>query len=97
MVYGATGFTGREVARHLNVTQFPGLRWAVCGRDASKLAALQTELGLGPEVPVLVADTDSADSLHSAFSQAKIVLNCTGMHMHDQFNSHCSNIHTLWG
>eukprot|EP00603_Paraphysomonas_imperforata_P012700 CAMPEP_0114457414 /NCGR_PEP_ID=MMETSP0104-20121206/4150_1 /TAXON_ID=37642 ORGANISM="Paraphysomonas imperforata, Strain PA2" /NCGR_SAMPLE_ID=MMETSP0104 /ASSEMBLY_ACC=CAM_ASM_000202 /LENGTH=438 /DNA_ID=CAMNT_0001629959 /DNA_START=23 /DNA_END=1340 /DNA_ORIENTATION=+ len=79
LVYGATGFTGKEVVRYLHSKQFPGLTWAAAGRNESKLHGVLREVGVEADsVPVLIADTSDHDSLVSAFCQAKVVLNCTG-------------------
>lgn len=78
LVYGATGFTGKEIVRYLQRKQFPNITWAISGRNESKLNALKCDLNLNSNVPVLIADTSDPQSLQTAFAQAKIVLNCTG-------------------
>jgi short subunit dehydrogenase-like uncharacterized protein len=44
LVYGATGFTGRLVARYLVAKAPPTLRWGIAGRDEAKLRAIAAEL-----------------------------------------------------
>ena len=61
VVFGATGFTGRLVVEVL-LQRYPngnGVRWAMGGRNAEKLAAVRDELGAPADTPLLV--TDSAD------------------------------------
>ena len=58
VLFGATGFTGKLVAEYLHRTYGSDgdLRWAIAGRNESKLKQVATELGLGG-VPTLVADS----------------------------------------
>ena len=61
VVHGATGFTGRLVVEYL-LQRYPagsGLRWAMGGRSADKLAAVRDEVGAPADTPLIV--TDSAD------------------------------------
>ena len=52
LIYGATGFTGQQLARELHALAPDGTRLALGGRNAAKLAEVAEPLGL----PVLVAD-----------------------------------------
>ena len=59
VVHGATGFTGRLVVEYL-LQRYPagsGLRWAMGGRNADKLAAVRDELGAPADTPLVVTDT----------------------------------------
>ena len=47
VLLGATGFVGRLTAAHLARSAPPGLRVALAGRSAERLAALRDELGAG--------------------------------------------------
>ena len=51
VLYGATGFTGRQTVRYFAEFAPPDLKWAIAGRNLSKLEALQSG------VPVIVADS----------------------------------------
>mmetsp|Transcript_25243 Transcript_25243/g.43116 ORF Transcript_25243/g.43116 Transcript_25243/m.43116 type:complete len:91 (+) Transcript_25243:114-386(+) len=44
LVHGATGYTGKRVVRHL-VNHHLQLNVAICGRNASKLDVVASELG----------------------------------------------------
>jgi short subunit dehydrogenase-like uncharacterized protein len=70
-IYGATGHSGRLVTRRACEL---GIRPLLCGRDARKLEALASELGLDHRVASL---TESA-ALDAAFSEVRIVLNAAG-------------------
>lgn len=62
VIYGATGFTGRQAARYLAAHAPEGLRWALAGRDLQKLEAVQRELeGAGPRRPVALVRADATD------------------------------------
>src|SRR5580704_9996890 len=72
VVYGASGFTGRQAAEYL-VRQAPhGVRWAVAGRNAKKLE----ELGVGR--PMIVADGRDDERLDSLAARTRVVLNMAG-------------------
>lgn len=91
VVWGATGFTGRLVAEYLlqayglpsqdgseaiaGVHAEP-LRWAIAGRNESKLQTLQNSLGA--PVPVLVADSSDDASLAALVSATSVVLTTVG-------------------
>jgi short subunit dehydrogenase-like uncharacterized protein len=81
VVFGATGFTGRQAVlalSHRAATQ--PLRWAVAGRNAEKLAALVAELVPPPaEQPgVILADADDLASLQAMAAKAGVLMNLAG-------------------
>jgi len=64
IVYGATGYTGRLVAEYLATTHAgSGLRWAMAGRSADKLAQVRDLIGAPADTPLVVADSDNPASL----------------------------------
>jgi len=77
VVYGATGFTGRLVAEYLGCRDH-GVTWAIAGRSADRLDQVRSDLGLGPDVPVLVADADDAASVRAMCDRARVVLSTVG-------------------
>lgn len=72
ILYGATGGTGRPATAYLAAHAPKSLRWAVAGRDRSRLDAL----GVG--VPALVADSGSTEQLDRLTSRTRLVLNMAG-------------------
>jgi len=81
VVFGASGFTGRLVVEYLLERYPPGgaLRWAVAGRNASKLKGVLAELGAGEDaVPVMVADSADEDALDGIARQTRVVLTTVG-------------------
>ncbi|HEX6851108.1 MAG TPA: saccharopine dehydrogenase NADP-binding domain-containing protein [Candidatus Polarisedimenticolaceae bacterium] len=72
VVWGATGYTGRLVAAEIARRAPAGFRWAVGGRDRSKLEAL----GLGAEI--VVADAVDRASLDRWVGRARVVVSTVG-------------------
>ncbi|WP_278534469.1 saccharopine dehydrogenase family protein [Delftia acidovorans] len=80
VVHGATGFTGRLVVEYL-LRRYPagsGLRWAMGGRNAAKLAAVRDELGAPADTPLVVTDTGKPASLQALMEQTRLVLTTVG-------------------
>ncbi len=79
LIFGATGFTGRLVTRYMQ-EQYgaSNVRWAIAGRNESKLNALKTELSLGDDISCLIADSSDPEALRKAISKARVVLTTVG-------------------
>lgn len=82
VVHGATGFTGRLVIEYL-MQRYPaagdhGVRWAMGGRSADKLAAVRDEIGAPPDTPLLVTDSADPDSLNRLTGLTRLVLTTVG-------------------
>ncbi|MEK6276478.1 MAG: saccharopine dehydrogenase NADP-binding domain-containing protein [Actinomycetota bacterium] len=71
-VYGATGFTGKLVARELLRRE---ANFVISGRNAQKLEALSTELG---GVPTRVASVDDPSALRGLLEPCAAVIACAG-------------------
>lgn len=83
VVHGATGFTGRLVveylmARYPNGTKDAGLRWAMGGRSASKLAAVRDEIGAPADTPMVVTEGTDPASLKALTDRTRLVLTTVG-------------------
>ncbi len=78
VIYGATGFTGRLVAEYLAQQQGHGLRWAMAGRNADKLAAVRDELGAPADTPLVTADADDPSSLAAMAGRARCIISTVG-------------------
>jgi short subunit dehydrogenase-like uncharacterized protein len=72
VLYGATGFTGRQAVRYFSRFAPVDLRWAVAGRDKPKLDALQAG------VPAIVAGPDNRASVDALVGRTRIVLSTAG-------------------
>ncbi len=80
VVHGATGFTGRLVIAYL-LLRYPagsGVRWAMGGRSAAKLAAVRDEVGAPADTPLVVTDSADAASLQALMAQTRLVLTTVG-------------------
>lgn len=80
IVFGATGFTGRLVAEYLNATYGVGgsVAWAMAGRSLEKLTRVRDGLGIGPQLPLLVADADDDAALAKLVARARVVITTVG-------------------
>ena len=82
IVHGATGFTGKRVAKYL-VEKHPELNVAICGRNLEKLTSVANEFGwdeskCNSSVFVVADVVEENDKLVEVLSNAKIVLACAG-------------------
>ncbi|MGE0497518.1 MAG: trans-acting enoyl reductase family protein [Ramlibacter sp.] len=80
IVFGATGFTGRLVAQYLHTTYGADgpVRWAMAGRNQSKLAQVRDELGISPALPLLVADATDTAALTALVAKTRAVITTVG-------------------
>jgi short subunit dehydrogenase-like uncharacterized protein len=72
VIFGASGFTGRQAAAYLAQHAPPGLRWAIAGRDRRRLEALRLT------ADILVADSTDYASIDAMAAQARIVVSTAG-------------------
>jgi short subunit dehydrogenase-like uncharacterized protein len=80
IVFGATGFTGRLVAEYLHKTYGAGreVTWAMAGRSEAKLRQVRDQLGIGADLPLLVADASDAAALKALVVQTRVVITTVG-------------------
>ena len=77
ILYGATGFTGRQTAHYFARHAPDGLKWAIAGRDRSKLDALAGTLGRAPD-GVVVANAFDKDAVSAMVAQCRVLLSTAG-------------------
>lgn len=81
-LFGATGFTGGLTADYLAAHAPAEMRWALVGRNRSKLDAVAARLAAtAPEAPkpdVLVADAADEDALRQVAEQTRVVVTTVG-------------------
>ncbi|MEB3416029.1 saccharopine dehydrogenase NADP-binding domain-containing protein [Alteriqipengyuania sp. WL0013] len=81
IVYGATGYTGRLVAEHF-VREYGGKadgpKWAMAGRNLTKLQEVRGLVGAPDDTPLVVADADDPASLEAMCKRTKVVLTTVG-------------------
>lgn len=82
VLYGATGFVGRQTVAYLAAlsrVKGAGLRWALAGRDAAKLEQVRRAAGRGAaDAAIVVADADDARALGSLARSTAVVLSTAG-------------------
>jgi short subunit dehydrogenase-like uncharacterized protein len=78
VVHGATGFTGQLVIEYLLSRPDSGLRWAMGGRSATKLAQVRDALGAPADTPLVVTDSTDPASLHALMQRTRLVLTTVG-------------------
>jgi short subunit dehydrogenase-like uncharacterized protein len=76
IVYGATGYTGRLVAEYLKDKN--GLKWAMAGRSADKLAEVRDLIGAAADTPLIIADASDPATLDAMVKRTKVVLTTVG-------------------
>jgi short subunit dehydrogenase-like uncharacterized protein len=74
VVYGATGYAGRQIIRYLAARPSTPT-WAIAGRRRAALEALPRR---PPNVPVITAALTDPDSLRRMTSRSRVVLNLAG-------------------
>ncbi len=83
VLWGATGFTGALVARHLVTHYGVGgeLRWAIAGRDKAKLEKLRATLlpdQSNKDLPLIQADSGDPESLAKMAAVTRVVCSTVG-------------------
>ena len=81
VVWGASGFTGRLVVEYLVKKYPPGgdLRWAVAGRDRSKLETVLANIDGSEQKPaIIIADSHDEASLLQLTQSTRVVLTTVG-------------------
>ncbi len=79
VVFGATSFVGQLTCRYLaeRYGDDSDVRWAMAGRSKPKLGKVRSEIG-NPEVAMIVADANDADSLAAMCKQTRVVISTVG-------------------
>ncbi|MCQ9130725.1 saccharopine dehydrogenase family protein [Streptomyces hilarionis] len=76
VLFGATGFVGTLTAEYLAAHAPANVRWAIAGRDGTRLRRLRERLGV--DVGVLRADVSDPASLRALAEQARVVATTVG-------------------
>lgn len=79
VLYGASGFTGRQTAAYFAAHAPAGLRWAIAGRDRARLEAVRAALGTaGASVGLFVADGHDQAAIDDMVGSTRVVLSTAG-------------------
>jgi short subunit dehydrogenase-like uncharacterized protein len=76
ILFGATGFTGRQAAQYL--AQQKNLNWALAGRNKSRLEELHRSLNLSDKVGIIEADSLDQEAVRKMVNQTKVVATTAG-------------------
>ena len=75
VLWGATGFTGRLAVDYMHRAYAnSNVKWAIAGRNPSKLEAIDSARGL----TILTADANDPDSLRQLVAQTRVILTTVG-------------------
>ncbi|HEY3492882.1 MAG TPA: saccharopine dehydrogenase NADP-binding domain-containing protein, partial [Solirubrobacterales bacterium] len=81
VLFGATGFTGGLTADYLAAHSPEGMRWALVGRNRSKLEAVAARLAAGSEAPkpeIVVADAGDREAMRGVAESTRVVVTTVG-------------------
>ena len=75
IVYGASGFTGQLVVRHLLSSHTAvKAKWGVAGRSKDKIVAGLKAAGAPDNISIIIADSADSASIVAMVKQARVVL-----------------------
>jgi short subunit dehydrogenase-like uncharacterized protein len=80
VLYGATGFTGRQTVQYFARNTRPGaVRWAIAGRNPQQLEAVRSQAGEGAaSADIIVADARDQKAIDAMVARTRIVLSTAG-------------------
>jgi len=79
IVWGASGFTGKLVAEYLfnKYGSNNDLKWAIAGRDYSKLELVRDEVA-NSLIPIVIANSDDIQSLNLMIKRTRVICTTVG-------------------
>jgi short subunit dehydrogenase-like uncharacterized protein len=72
ILYGATGFTGRQTVAYFKQHAPSNLKWAIAGRNKLRLDALNAN------VPILTADASDQPAIDAIVARTGVLLSTAG-------------------
>ncbi|MBK9317322.1 MAG: saccharopine dehydrogenase NADP-binding domain-containing protein [Acidobacteria bacterium] len=80
VLYGATGFTGRQTVEYFAQHTVPGeVRWAIAGRNREKLDSLKQQIGERvKEIDILVAESSDQSAIDAIVARTRVLLTTAG-------------------
>ncbi|MGZ4896494.1 MAG: saccharopine dehydrogenase family protein [Candidatus Angelobacter sp.] len=79
VLYGASGFTGRQTIQYFVRNAGPAIRWAIAGRNRQALEAARAQAGESANsVDILVADAQDQQAVAAIVSRTRILLSTAG-------------------
>ncbi len=77
VLYGASGFTGRQTVQYFADHAPKHLRWAIAGRNQSKLESIRSQIGC-KSIDILVADALDQEKIDAIATQTRVMLSTAG-------------------
>ena len=78
VLFGATGFTGRQVTNYLTKIIPDGFKWAIAGRNQKKLLHLQNNIHHTNLPDYIVVDGCNSDDMARLVGQARLIASTAG-------------------
>jgi short subunit dehydrogenase-like uncharacterized protein len=79
ILFGATGFTGRQTVEYFARHAPAGVRWAIAARSKAKLELVRAEAGLASRaIDIVVADSRDQASVDAMVSSTRVLLTTAG-------------------
>lgn len=76
VLYGASGFVGKQTVQYFARLASEPVRWAIAGRNRQKVEAVRDEMGV--TVDVLVADSQDQQAIDAIVAQTRVLLTTAG-------------------
>lgn len=76
VLYGASGFVGKQTVHYFANHVSDSVRWAIAGRNRQRLEAIRDEMGVS--VDVLVADSQDQPAIDEIAAQTQVILTTAG-------------------
>ena len=78
IVYGATGFTGQQAVQYLAQHAPPGLKWAIAGRNSSRLESIRSKIDSHQRPQAFVADALDHEAIDKLCQRTRVMLTTAG-------------------
>jgi len=76
ILYGASGFTGKQAVAYFKENAPENLRWAIAGRNSKKLKQVSKDLGI--DVPIEVSDALDQEGIGQMVQKTNVILTTAG-------------------
>lgn len=80
IVYGASGLVGKLICEYLK-ENYPGLQWAMSGKDGDQLIKVAEQLHLRDKIPIYVVEAHDMDTMRAVFSMTDVLLSVAGPYL----------------
>lgn len=78
VLYGASGFTGRQTVQYFAKNAPPHVKWAIAGRNPQQLAAAKERAETAANADILIADAHDQPAIDAMVAKTRVVLSTAG-------------------